>query len=127
VVTYTATDVNDFISKTTKYVVSGNYDHNLQMNGWSVLEGYEYEMMMNAIKKFGESGNESYFTLHTKSPTEKYGVVERRNKMIETFQNLEDSLLKVFDYYEKNGKFPWHIEGFLPQDVKSGESEYIPF
>lgn len=127
VVTYTATDVNDFISKTTKYVVSGNYDHNLEMNGWSVLEGYEYEMLMNAIKKFGESGNESYFTLHTKSPTEKYGVNERREKMVQTFESLESSLLKVFAFYEKNGKFPWRIEGFLPQDVKNGESEYIPF
>jgi hypothetical protein len=125
VITYTAQDVDDFLTNNTNYVCGGNFDFKRKKYGWSVLEGYEYEFLMNAAKRFSEKGIESYFTIHTKSPTETYDINDRRIKMVEQFKTLEGSLLKVFEYYTKNGKFPWHIEGALPQDVGNGEEDYI--
>lgn len=125
VITYTAQDVEDFLSKNTDYVCGGNFDFKRKKIGWSVLEGYEYEFLVNATRRFSETGTESYFTLHTKSPTEKYDVKERRKKMVQQFGELEQSLIKVFEYYETNGKFPWSIEGYLPQDIGGKEDNYI--
>ena len=125
VITYTAQDVQDFLSKNTDYVSGGDFDFKRKKVGWSVLEGYEYEFLVNATKRFAETGIESYFTLHTKSPTEKYDVKERRKKMRQTFSDLEQAFIKVFHYYKQNGKFPWHTEGYLPQDIRGQEDKYI--
>lgn len=125
VITYTAQDVEDFLLKNTDYVCGGNFDFKRKKVGWSVLEGYEYEFLVNATRRFAETGIESYFTLHTKSPTEKYGVKDRRNKMVQQFSDLEQALIKVFDYHKVNGKFPWNIEGYLPQDIGNQEDKYI--
>lgn len=125
VITYTAKDVEDFLSKNTDYVCGGNFDFKRKKYGWSVLEGYEYEFLMNAARRYSEKGIESYFTIHTKSPTEAFDVNDRRQKMVQQFKSLEDSLVKVFEYYSKNGKFPWNIEGCLPQDIANKEEKYI--
>lgn len=125
VITYTAKDVEDFLSKNTDYVCSGNFDFKRKKYGWSVLEGYEYEFLVNAAKRFSEKGIESYFTIHTKSPTETYDVNDRRIKMVEQIKYLEEALLKSADYYHKHGKFPWGVEGALPQDIGNGEEDYI--
>jgi hypothetical protein len=125
IITYTARDVEDFLSKNTDYVCGGNFDFKRKKYGWSVLEGYEYEFLVNAAKRFAEHGVESYFTIHTKSPTETYNIEDRREKIVDQFKTLENSLVRVFEYYEKNGKFPWHIEGALPQDIGNKEEAYI--
>jgi SAM-dependent methyltransferase len=125
VITYTAKDVEDFLSNNTDYVCAGNFDFVRKKYGWSVLEGYEYEFLVNATKRFAEKGIESYFTIHTKSPTELYSVNDRRAKMVQQFQTLESSLIKVFEHYTKTGKFPWSIEGALPQDIGNDEESYI--
>jgi hypothetical protein len=125
VITYTSTDVKDFLSKKTDLLAGGEEDFKRNMYGWSVMEGYEYEILMNSIKRFAETDRESYFTLHTKSPTEVYSVEQRRAKMKNTFGHLESSLLKVFDFYSEHGRFPWQIKGYLPQLASNGEKEYI--
>jgi hypothetical protein len=124
-VTYTPHDVNNFVQKTTDYVTSGEFDKKRKSFGWSVLEGYEYEYIMSAAKKFSETGSTSYFICHTKSPTEKYPLKEKRDKMINQFQKLETALLDVMKYYEQHQTFPWQVVGFLPQDIKAGEDELI--
>jgi hypothetical protein len=125
IVTYTASDVNGFVQKKTNYVTQGEFDKKRNSYGWSVLEGYEYEYVMSAAKKFSETGSPSYFICHTKSPTEKYPLDEKREKMMMQFQKLETALLDVMKYYEENKSFPWKVEGFLPQDVKAGEETLI--
>lgn len=125
VVTYTSKDAFDWIEKHTNYVVAGKHDTNRKKFGWTVLEGYEYEYIMNATKKFAESGRESYFICHTKSPTEQFPLTEKRKRMVETFAELESSLKDVFEFYKKNNRFPWSIEGFLPQDHLKNESEKL--
>jgi hypothetical protein len=125
VITYTAQDVLDFLGRNTDYVCGGNYDFKRKKIGWSVLEGYENEFIMNATRRFAETGYESYFTLHTKSPTEKYNVKDRRTKMVNQIKDIEGDLKKVFAFYQKTGKFPWNVEGYLPQDIAGNEENYI--
>jgi len=125
IVTYTAPDVNEFVDQKTDYVTGGEFDKKRKSFGWSVLEGYEYEYVMNSARKFSENGTTSYFICHTKSPTEVYPLKERREKMMKKFSKIETALLDVMSYYEKNKTFPWKVEGFLPQDVKAGEENFI--
>ena len=124
-VTYTAHDVNNYVDKKTDYVTSGEFDKKRKSFGWSVLEGYEYEYIMNASRKFSETGAISYFICHTKSPTEKYPLKEKREKMMNQFEKLETALLDVMKYYEEHKTFPWKVEGFLPQDKLVGEEDLI--
>ena len=80
---------------------------------------------MNIIKKFGETGKQSYITLYTQSPTEDYSLPDRIERMIETIHTLGLSVLKCADFYKRHGKMPWYINGRLPQDRAAGEKEYI--
>jgi hypothetical protein len=125
ILTYTSTDVKDFLDKKTDLVSEGNYDMLRDEYGWSVLEGYEYEFLVNSARKFAETQKKSYLSLHTKPPTEKYSVYDRRTNMSKKFNYLENCLLKCFEYYQEKGEFPWYIKGFLPQVVSDGEKEYI--
>jgi hypothetical protein len=125
VITYTATDVRDFLQKETDLQAFGEFDFKRKQYGWSVLEGYEYEFLISAARKFAETGQQSYFTIHTKSPTEKYSVNDRRTKIVNQFKTLEKDLLKCFEFYEKTGQFPWYVKGCLPQDIAAGEKKYI--
>lgn len=121
VVTYTPRDLENWVSTYTSLKLSGDYDRSRKQHGWSVKEGYEYEYVMNATRKFAETGKESYFLCHTKSPTETEDLNTKRTKMLMKFQDLESSLLEVFEYYQKNGKFPWSVIGFVPADKKNKE------
>jgi hypothetical protein len=125
VVTYTARDAFKWMDKNTDYTYAGNYDNTRKKYGWTVLEGYEYEYVVSAMKKFAETGRESYFVCHTKAPTEKNTLEDKRGGMQETFKELESQLVQLFDYYENNKKFPWSVEGFLPQDHKNKEDKFI--
>ena len=42
--------------------------------------------------------------------------------MIGAFENLEECMIKAYKFYQKNGRWPWAIEGFLPQDKKNAEN-----
>ena len=125
VVTYTANDAFKWIADNTTYTVAGNADTRRKMFGWTVLEGYEYEYLVSAMKKFAESGRESYFICHTKAPTEQMTLEDKRDRMMRNFEELEDNLVQIFEYYQETGKFPWMVEGFLPQDHKNNEKEFI--
>lgn len=126
VVTYTANDAFKWIADNTTYSVAGNADSKRKKFGWTVLEGYEYEYLVSAMRKFAESGRESYFICHTKSPTEQMTLEDKRDRMLRNFEELEDNLVQVFEYYKETGKFPWKVEGFLPQDHKNNEKDFIP-
>jgi hypothetical protein len=121
VVTYTPHDLDRWVDQYTNYKTNGDYDHKRKKYGWSVKEGYEYEYIMNSARKFSETGKESYFLCHTKSPTRKQDLNDKRTKMIAKFEELETALLSVFEFYQENGHFPWSVAGFLPQDKKNKE------
>lgn len=126
VVTYTAKDAFKWLEQNTTYKYAGEYDNRRKKFGWTVLEGYEYEYVVNAIKKYANEDRESYFICHTKPPTEDSPLEYRREDMLETFENLEESLKKVFEFYQENGRLPWKVEGFMPQDHKNKEDKFIP-
>ena len=125
-VTYTAQDVTDFIKEEKlDIVVGGNFDHKRKEFGWSVLEGYPHEFVLNAAKKFTETGNKSYFTFHTYRPLDNQTVEDKRERMRAHLSSVEESLVRAVEYYQENGVFPWRINGYLPQDVSSDEKSYI--
>lgn len=125
-VTYTAQDVVDFIrGQNLDIVVGGNFDHKRKEFGWSVLEGYPHEFVLNAAKKFSETGSKSYFTLHTYRPLDNQTVNDKRDKMLSHLISVEESLVKAVEYYQKNGTFPWRVNGYLPQDIAGDENSYI--
>jgi len=116
IVTYTSEDATLWISKNTDYVSNGNYDPKREKYGWSLLEGYEYEQIFNAIKKYNERGRESYFICRTKAPTIQNDLHSKRGGMIEQMEHLEEALIATFKFYQENGRFPWNVECFIPQD-----------
>lgn len=125
-VTYTAQDVADFIKEEKlDIVVGGNFDHKRKEFGWSVLEGYPHEFVLNAAKKYAETGNKSYFTFHTYRPLDNQTVEDKRERMRTHLSSVEESLVKAVEYYQDHGVFPWRINGYLPQDVSNDEKSYI--
>lgn len=125
VVTYTAADAFKWLDQNTNYRYAGKYDTKRKKFGWTVLEGYEYEYVVHAIKRYAREDSESYFVCHTKAPTEDSPLEDKRDGMLESFQSLEEDLLKVYEFYNENGRFPWNVEGFLPQDHKNKEDKFI--
>jgi hypothetical protein len=125
VVTYTAKDAFTWIAENTDYTVAGKLDRKRNKFGWTVLEGYQQEYVMNAIRKFSDTGKESYFVCHTKAPTDKMDLNDKRTNIVDSFEQIEIDLLKVMDFYSKNKRFPWNTEGFLPQDHKVNENTII--
>ena len=125
IVTYTQEDVKRFISDNTDYVGSGHLDRKRKKIGWTVKEGYEPEYVMSGLRKYAETGKESYFLCHTKSPTERMNLKAKRESMLETFDTLSSALVKTFEFWQKNGRLPFSVEAFLPQDHKSNEKTVI--
>ena len=50
---------------------------------------------------------------------------DKREKMQDAFAELEDHLVQVFEFYKETGRFPWNVEGFMPQDHKNKENDFI--
>jgi hypothetical protein len=45
--------------------------------------------------------------------------------MVHAFSELETALKEVFEFYRETGRFPWKVEGFLPQNHKTNEDSLI--
>jgi len=125
IVTYTAKDAFKWISDNTDYTVAGTLDRKRDKYGWTVLEGYQYEYVMNAVRKYAETGKESYFVCHTKAPTEKMDLDAKRINMNQVFEQLESDLVETVKFYNKHGRFPWQNEGFMAQNHKTNEKGMI--
>ena len=123
--TFPAADLPIHIQSKSDYEIGGEYDNQRQKFGWSVLEGYEYEYLTNALKRFDETDKGSYFLMHTKAPTEKRNLKTRRLSMKKALEQLERGIEKAYKYKVKNGQWPWSIEAFLGQDVKNKEDNFL--
>lgn len=122
--TYTADEVVHFIENNTNYTAGGKFDHQRGKTGWSVLESYEYDFITSAMLKYYENNNESYFLCHTYQPTVRENLHQKRNKIVTRNALLEKAIIKSYEFFKKNGRWPWAIEGFLPQDRKNKEERY---
>jgi len=108
------------------YTYKGKKDPNRQECGWTVKEGYEHEYLMNAIMKYHDTRNTSYFVNWVKTPNDKVPTAaDKRELMSNKYDKLETALKSTFEYYQEHGTFPWRQEAWFPQDNKSGEDKFI--
>lgn len=129
ILTYTAKDAKEWIQKNTDYPIKGggDYDSKRKKHVWSLLEDYEYEQLFNAMRKYYETGKESYFICRTNAPTGVLDLHAKRKGMYEQIDYLNDCLLKTFEYYQENKKFPWDVECFIPQDTEIEDKDQPVF
>ena len=121
IITYTSDNLKKWLKLNTNLVNEGQYDKYQDMYGWSCLSRYEHEVILNCIKKFSETGKESYITCHTSAPTEKFSLKQKRENILENFEGLENDLVSIIRYYNEHQRFPWQVIGFYPQDRKNQE------
>jgi len=121
VITYTPNDLNNWIRNNSDYKNEGEYDKKRKMHGWTCRTRYEPDTVFSIIKKFRETGKESYIIAHTSAPTGSVTVDDKREAILYNFEKLNEAFVSVIDFYNKYGRLPWSVEGFLPQDVKAKE------
>jgi hypothetical protein len=123
VVTYTHADIKNWLEKNTNYKMAGDYDKNRNKAGYTCLSRYEPDTMFSMMKKLHEAGKESYVICHTSAPTQDKSLADKRKVIVDNFDRWEDIFRSLVVFYNNNGRFPWVIEGFLPQDRKAQEDE----
>jgi hypothetical protein len=79
------------------------------------------------MRKYHETGKESYFICRTKSPMGVLDLHAKREGMHEEINYLNDCLLETFKYYQENEKFPWDVECFIPQDTEIEDKDQPVF
>ena len=114
----TKEDFADTMQKKFKRTAHGKIDHKKNKHGFAMLDkGYFIKGVYHAMKKFKEDGKESYFIGHVKSPNSQGTLAENRLSIVNNVEEYKAMLLKVFAFYQKTGRFPFEVEGFLPQDA----------
>ncbi len=111
-------DFADTMQRKFKRTAHGKIDQRKNKHGFAMLDkGYFIKGVYHAMKKFKEDGKESYFIGHVKSPNSQGNLAENRLSIVQNIEEYKTMLLKVFAFYQKTGRFPFEIEGFLPQDA----------
>mgnify|MGYP003652461860 CR=1 FL=1 len=123
--TFPSDDLQSFIDKNSDYSHGGQHDTDRDKFGWTILEGYEYEYISNALKKVADTDKGSYFLMHTKAPTENRDLKSRRKAMLAAIKQLESGIEKAAKIKAETGNWPWHIEAFMGQDVKNSEKSFL--
>ena len=104
----------------------GNLDVERNKYGWTTLEGYEPDTIMNAIAAFAKDGTESYIVGHVKTPDSKNNLIKKRQNMIANFEERKNAIIRLIDHYNETGRLPFELIGFLPQDIDENSKEMIP-
>ena len=123
--TYPADELQKFIDNNSDYTYGGRHDTVRDKFGWTIMEGYEYEYISNALKKVADTDKGSYFLMHTKAPTENRDLKSRRKAMLAAIKQLESGIEKAAKIKAETGNWPWHIEAFMGQDVKNSEKSFL--
>lgn len=124
--TYEADQIAEINEKQTEgYVTSGNLDNARDKFGITVLEDYENPLLTKTVLNFSKFNKETYFLMHTKAPSEKRPLIKRRKDMVQRVEEFETGLIKVVEFYNKHGRFPWSIEAFIGQDKREKTKEKI--
>jgi hypothetical protein len=105
------------VSAKFKKASHGNYDSHAKKYGFTLLDGYSMKGTYHAMKKFAETGRQSYFVGHVKSPNNSGSLIEKRMNVIDDLEDVKKVLIANFEFYKKTGKFPFELVGFLPQDA----------
>lgn len=96
------------------YFIEGEFDYERNMYGVHIKEGYQYRTVLQAIKRYQNTGKKTYVLGHFGSPTKNATLKTKRNQFIQEFNSIRESL-------EFIGANVWPIEvmGFLPQDKET--------
>ena len=108
--------VEDWISNHSKeeYVIGEKFDHERDMYGVQMKEGYDWRVVMNAMQTFAETGKKTYVICHCGAPTKKQNFTIKRKNIVLRFDHWKS-------VYTKMGVTTWPIVlmGALPQDRKN--------
>ena len=108
--------VEDWIENHSKidYVIGEKFDHERDMYGVQMKEGYDWRVVMNAMQTYVESGKKTYVICHCGAPTKASNFSDKRKKIVSRFNQWET-------IYKKMGVTTWPIVlmGALPQDRKN--------
>ena len=108
--------VEDWISNHSKeeYVIGEKFDHERNMYGVQMKEGYDWRVVMNAMQTFAETGKKTYVICHCGAPTKKQNFSIKRKNIVLRFDHWKS-------VYTKMGVTTWPIVlmGALPQDRKN--------
>ncbi len=108
--------VEDWISNHSKeeYVIGEKFDHERDMYGVQMKEGYDWRVVMNAMQTFAETGKKTYVICHCGAPTKKQNFSIKRKNIVLRFDHWKS-------IYTKMGVTTWPIVlmGALPQDRKN--------
>ena len=108
--------VEDWISNHSKeeYVIGEKFDHERNMYGVQMKEGYDWRVVMNAMQTFAETGKKTYVICHCGAPTKKQNFTIKRKNIVLRFDHWRS-------VYTKMGVTTWPIVlmGALPQDRKN--------
>ncbi len=108
--------VEDWIENHSKidYVIGEKFDHERDMYGVQMKEGYDWRVVMHAMQTYVESGKKTYVICHCGAPTKASNFSDKRKKIVSRFNQWET-------IYRKMGVTTWPIVlmGALPQDRKN--------
>ena len=108
--------VEDWIENHSKidYVIGEKFDHERDMYGVQMKEGYDWRVVMNAMQTYVQTGKKTYVICHCGAPTKAANFSDKRKKIVDRFNHWEN-------VYTKMGITTWPIVlmGALPQDRKN--------
>mgnify|MGYP003139962086 FL=1 len=108
--------VEDWIENHSKidYVIGEKFDHERDMYGVQMKEGYDWRVVMNAMQTYVQTGKKTYVICHCGAPTKAANFSDKRKKIVDRFNHWEN-------VYRKMGVTTWPIVlmGALPQDRKN--------
>ena len=114
--------VEDWISNHSKeeYVIGEKFDHERNMYGVQMKEGYDWRVVMNAMQTFAETGKKTYVICHCGAPTKKQNFTIKRKNIVLRFDHWKS-------VYTKMGVTTWPIVlmGALPQDRKNDNMKVL--
>ena len=114
--------VEDWISNHSKeeYVIGEKFDHERDMYGVQMKEGYDWRVVMNAMQTFAETGKKTYVICHCGAPTKKQNFSIKRKNIVLRFDHWKS-------IYTKMGVTTWPIVlmGALPQDRKNDNMKVL--
>ena len=93
------------------YCIDGDFDKSRGMYGVLMKEGYQYRAVLNAIKKYVETGKKTYVIYHCGAPTKSATLTQKRKRVVRQFEEMRKNL-------ESIGLNVWPVVcmGALPQD-----------
>jgi hypothetical protein len=98
----------------------GEYVHSFALG-----EGKEERMVWNALKRLASDNHESEFIAHTNAPKEDQTPTDKRKGVCDQLDKLHEVLEHAYEWRKENGRWPYKLKAFLPQDNKAKEKQLI--